>query len=160
MQTLAEPSVAPEVNCWSRFVPPCHKTKPRKVNVDVSLKPLIPKKAGEFTQIVDGVTCTPSYREQKAPEIEQNASIQILHKLPRLRRSKRKTNEINILSPRALPSLEEGCKDSGCLPQTAKMFQPTLKYPDVYWGFSAASPLWMSSSPLSVALLVSVQLRL
>lgn len=72
--------------------------KPRKVNLDVSLKPLIPKKAGESMQVAEGVTCIPTYREQKAPKIEQNPSIRILHKLHGLQRSKRKVNEINTLS--------------------------------------------------------------
>lgn len=35
----------------------CHKMKLRKVNLNVFLKPLIPKKAGEFRQVIKGITC-------------------------------------------------------------------------------------------------------
>lgn len=45
--------------------------KLRKVNLDVSLKPLIPKKAREFVQVEDRVTCIPSYREQKARKLNK-----------------------------------------------------------------------------------------
>lgn len=104
MQTLAELSVAPEVNCWHQSVPPCHKVKLRKVNLDVSLKPLIPKKAREFMQVEEGVACIPSYREQKAGKIEANPSIKILCKLHSSQRSKREINGINILSFLVPPS--------------------------------------------------------
>lgn len=144
------------MNCESWFVPPCHKIKLRKVNLDLPLKPLIPTKAREFMQVIEGITCIPSCKEQKTPRSDPNASIWILPKLPSLQRSKRKWN-----NPRLIPGdfafLQDWCMDSGSLPQTEEryIFQPTWKCSVVCYSFSVHP--WPLSPESSITVKCSVK---
>lgn len=107
-------------------------------------------------QVVEGVTCLPSCKEQQAPRTDPNASIWILPKLPSLQRSERKWN-----NPRLIPGdftfLQEWCMDSGSLPQTEErcMFQPAWKYSLVCYSFSVYP--WPLSPESSITVEYSVK---
>lgn len=98
MRAGTELSTAPVGDHWSPFIPPWHKVKLRKVNVGVSLKLLLPKKAIRFTQVGEGIICIASYREQKVPETELSTSTRILHELPSAQRTEVNMGVIYVLS--------------------------------------------------------------